>query len=132
MKHKNTAELHPEAGADAVLYTVAAKQMAFKPGAVRNTMLDITEQLLSDRIRWGDEFELTPGPDDRNCIGTAFKQLMSVGIVTRMEQHRRSQRAGQKGRTVWKYRLASESLARTFMARNGRTPHTKGQTELNL
>lgn len=121
-----------DAAAEAALYVVAALQMAFKPGAVRNTMLDVAEQLLSDRIKWGDEFELTPGPDDRNCIGTAFKQLMGIGVLTRMEQHRRSKREGQKGRLVWKYRLASEPLARCFMARNGRTPHTKGQPELPL
>lgn len=122
----------PDAETEAALYDVAARQMAFKPGPVRNTMLDVAEQLLSDRIKWGDEFELTPGPNDRNCIGTAFKQLMSIGVVSRMNLHRRSKRKGQNGRTVWKYRLASEPLARLFMSRNGRTPHTRGQPEFTL
>jgi len=120
------------ATADAALYDVAARQLAFNPGVIRNTMLDIAEQLLSDRIRWGDEFELSADGQNRNCVGTAYRLLMRAGIIGRMEQHRRSQRDGQKGRTVWKYRLASESLARTFIARNGRTPHTKGQPELEL
>lgn len=121
------------AKADGELYTVAAKQIAFKPGVVTNIMLDIVTQLVADRIKWGDEMELpTHGTPDSNCVGTAFKLVMRAGLVTRMEQHRRSIRAGQKGRLVWKYRLNSEPLARTFLGRHHRTSQTKGQPELKL
>ncbi len=117
---------------DAELYAVAAKQMAFKPGVVTNLMLDLVEQLRDDRIKWGDEFTLTASKADCNCVGTAFKQLSNIGLVHRMEQHRRSTKDGQKGRLVWKYRLANAALAATFLRVNKRSTATKGQPELAL
>lgn len=117
---------------DGALYQVAAQQLTFKPGPIRNGMLDIAEQLLADRIKWGDEFTLSALPKDRNTIGTAFRLLIHAGIISRMEQHRRSIVPSHKSRTVFKYRLVSVEKANTFMQRNGRTPHTKGQPELPL
>jgi hypothetical protein len=75
---------------------------------------------------------LSADTNNCNCIGTAFRLLIRAKVIIRVEHHRRSQRERQKGRVVWKYRLGSESLARLLIARNGRTPHTQGQPELNL
>lgn len=123
---------NPNAKADAELYDVAAKQLCFKPSAVTNTMLDVVTQLRDDRIKWGDEFELTVAPNDCNCVGTAFKLLMRAKLVFRMEQHRRSRRDGQKGRLVFKYRLGNDALAATFLRVNNRSTATKGQPEFTL
>lgn len=117
---------------DAALYDVASRHVLFKPGPIRNGMLDIAEQLLADRIKWGDEFTLSALPSDRNTIGTAFRLLIHAGIISRMEQHRRSIVPSHKSRVVWKYRLVSVEKAKTFMQRNGRTAHKVGQSELAL
>lgn len=103
------------------LADVNAKHLCFKPGPTTNAMLDIVTQMLGGK-QWGDELVLTPGPDDRNCIGSAFKILMRAGLVEQTGAHRRSAVKEQKGRVCWQYRLPSTTLARTFLRRNGRVP----------
>lgn len=112
------------------LADINAQHLCFKPGPTTNAMLDIVTQMLEGK-QWGDELVLTPGPNDRNVIGTAFKLLMRAGLVEQTGAHRRSAVKEQKGRVCWCYRLPSTALARTFLKRFNRVP-TEPQMELPL
>lgn len=108
------------------------KQLTFKPGVCQNIAVAIVRAFTEDRIAWTDEVDLSfVLADDLNCIGLAWRRLTAVGIIKPIGQFRRSTKEASQGRRIFKYRLANEGLARTFLARNGWTPNvTAGQMEL--
>jgi predicted transcriptional regulator len=107
---------------DAQLDAATISQISFKPGPVTNISVAIVKHILSDRIVWMDDIEL-PQVDaaDKNAIGLSIRRLANIGIITRMEgmnDHRRSKVKARRGGQVWKYRLANQKLAETFLKRN--------------
>lgn len=91
---------------------------------MRNVAIAIAARAIEegDRVFWADAVDLKfVGAEDRNCIGMAWRRLVNAGILKRMDLNRRSTNKASKGRIVFKYRLASEGLARTFLERNGWT-----------
>ena len=66
---------------------------------------------------------LPPLPtEDRNCVGSAWKNLARWGVIQRLEgatDHRRSTAPGRKGGVVWRYALADAKLLRAFLRANG-------------
>jgi hypothetical protein len=116
---------------DAKLGDVAIKQLLYKPSIMRNLMVTIVQSFLGNRIQWPDEIDLGEvGPQDKNCIGQAWRNLSRAGIIKQTPERRRSKNKASNGRQIYKYRLLSESAAKTFLARNGRTAHTVGQPNL--
>lgn len=113
------------------LNEVALKQLTWKPGAMRNIAIAIAQAFLGDRIQWADEVDLSNvAAKDKNCIGSAWRLLAKAGIIEPIGGFRRSIKEASRGRKVFKYRLASERLAKTFLSRNGVTGHTTGQPDL--
>ena len=116
---------------DQHLNEVALKQLTWKPGALRNVAIAVVEKVVALPFTvWPDEIDLESiALDDRNCIGSAWRLLTKAGIVKHSGDYRRSTAETSRGRTIFRYELASLSLAQTFLTRNGRTP-TKPQAEL--
>jgi hypothetical protein len=109
---------------DAALDEAFIRQVTWKPSIMRNIAIAIVARAVweQDRVFWADDIDLSfVGPDDRNCIGGAWRQLVKAGIVKRTDLNRRSTKEASRGRTVFKYRLASDAKARTFLDRNGWT-----------
>lgn len=116
---------------DQHLNEVVVRQMTWKPGPLRDVACLIAERVsVSPFTIWPDEIILTSiGSEDRNCVGSAWRLLTKAGIIKPTSDFRRSTAETSRGRKIFRYDLASQSLARTFLIRNGRTPQTK-QVEL--
>lgn len=118
---------------DASLSEIQIKQLTWKPSCCRNVAVDIVRSFLEDRIQFSDHVPLDWVADaDANVIGATWKRLVDAGILAPMGQFKRSEKEASRGRKVFKYRLASEKLAQTFLARNGVTPIGRPQPELAL
>lgn len=109
---------------DQHLDRVALAQFTFKGDKLRAVGVAVAKAFsgLQPKV-WADEVQLPElGPDDRNIVGTAWKNLARWGIIQRMEgegDHRRSTRPGRRGGIVFRYRLTNQKLLETFLARNG-------------
>ncbi len=116
---------------DQHLNEVALKQMTWKPGPLRDVACLIAEKVSVEPFTiWPDEIVLTAiNRDDRNCVGSAWRLLTKAGVIKPTADFRRSTAETSRGRKIFRYELASLSLARTFLKRNGRAPQTK-QVEL--
>ncbi len=116
---------------DTKLDDATLKQLAWKPTKHRDIALAITTHFLRDRIAWADTVDLSfVAAEDLNCIGTAWRELMRVRILEPMGMFKRSKKEDSKGRKVFKYRLASEPLARAFLRRHGINFRNPKQPEL--
>ena len=132
-----TATLNPPVTPEQVeahLSDVIIKQLTFKIGVSTNIAVCIAEHLLKDKICWADEIPFPViNAEDRNCIGGAFKRLARIQIIERMEGHyRRSKKKERRGGIIFKYRIGNESLAKTFLKRNGVSVFKRSADELNL
>lgn len=105
---------------EAHLQEVLVNQLTWKPGAARNAAVRIVKHALEcEGVLWPDEVDLdTVHADDRNCIGTAYKNLAKQGILEHGASFRRSRSEGSRGRTIFSYRLASRARAELFLRRN--------------
>lgn len=110
-----------------------ALQIAFKPNDLRAAIVSIVmAAIIRDGEFWPDDQEfLSVPPDSRNAIGNAFKVLLRANIIEKTGAWRNSQRAEQKGRIVWGWRLKSRALAETLLKSHNAAPW-KGQMELSL
>jgi hypothetical protein len=118
--------------ADAALDEAFMRQVTWKPSVMRNIAIKIAARAISegDRIFWADDIDFDfVEPGDRNCIGGAWRQLVKAGIVKRTDLNRRSTKKASRGRTVFKYRLASAARAETFLKRNGWTGNITARGE---
>ena len=105
---------------DAKLDEVAIKQLTWKPTVMRDVAHIIVSHFLKDRIAWSDDVEIAGlRHEDMNCIGSAWRLLTGAGVIAPLAQFRRSTKEASKGRKVFKYRLASQAKAETWLARNG-------------
>lgn len=113
-----------EKGIDATLDATALKLLTWKPSIMRNIAITIAARAVyeEDRVFWADDIDFGfIDKKDRNCIGMAWRMLISAGILKRTNLNRRSTKDASKGRVVFKYRLASKTRAETFLRRNGWT-----------
>lgn len=108
-----------------------AKQLCFKAPELRQAMTAIVSRLVMVEPVWPDEIDFGLPQESANAVGNAFKVLLRAGLVNKTGEYRNSTKPKANGRLVWSYRLANQSLARTFLSRNGSLPAT-GQQELGL
>ena len=120
------------------LQSKALLQFAFKGDKVRQVATAVAmafDNSPSGSV-WVDEIELPPlDVEDRNIIGLVYKNMAKWGMIERLEgadSHRRSQRNGRRGGTIFKYRLTNRSLLKTFMLRNHAVPAGDPQQEFSL
>lgn len=110
---------------DAELAQVAACQQAFKSPRLRTVACTIIKAAMANSgVIWPDDTMLIAcvrnlAGDDKNVVGTAWRWLGKIKIMTRTTERRRSQSKASKGREVTKWRIDKWNLARTFLARNG-------------
>lgn len=118
---------------DTILDEITIKQLTWKPTVARNVAVRIVQTALASDHLFPDEviFEGVPSltEADKNCIGTAWRNLVNQGILERGTSFRRSTAPNANGRTVFAYKLASVGLAKTFLERNG-VAWDAGQKEL--
>lgn len=98
--------------------------MVWTAGPMRNVAIKIVSRAVqeNDRIFWSDDVDLAfLEPSEWAVIGMAWRKLLALRIIARMNLHRKSKRPGSRGRTIFKYRLASEALAQQFLAVNAWT-----------
>ena len=69
--------------------------------------------------------------DDKNCIGTAWRLLLRVGLLSRTGDRRRSTAASSKGREIARWTCSNRRLCETFLSRN-KWVFEKDQKELAL
>jgi len=126
----------PKLDVDKHLMEKSIAQLLFKAGPCRAVAVAIAKAFLDspgDSV-WSDEVQLPElAADDKNVIGTAWKNLARLGLVQRQEgvgDHRRSTREASRGRTVWRYRIMDAASLRTFLARNGGSNGVQSQPEL--
>jgi hypothetical protein len=106
-------------------------QFAFKSEAVKRYACRVAEIAADHGAVWPDEVDVElVNEEDRNCVGGVYRWLKNAGILVHTTEFRRSKADGAKGRTIFKYLLANESLARTFLRRNQPAPAVAGQPEL--
>lgn len=123
---------------DNQLDDAARAQMLFKPGPCREVAVAIASAALAvdGPSLWLDEVKLPDlAMEDKNVIGMVVRSMAKVGLIERLEgaqDHRRSVRKGAKGRTVFKYRVCSCALLRTFLERNGAPKMPARQEEFAL
>lgn len=104
---------------------ITISAILFKPGTCRDIMLAIANAFITapGMAVWADEITLPYVPESsKNCIGLAWRCLAKRGMIMRLEgqtDHRRSQREGSKGRTIWRYQVVNLKLLKTFTERNG-------------
>jgi hypothetical protein len=112
-------------------------QMTFKPGTVRRVAVAIASAAeASQGSLWADEVPLPElGPDDKNTIGLAFRNLARWKIIERCEgatDHRRSRRAGRKGGVCWRYVVVNRGLLRAFLKANGASDRITAEKQIEL
>jgi hypothetical protein len=110
---------------DIYLAKIAALMVAFKDRVLIDYMARIVSVALAHEhgTVWPDEVSKEGIVlADRNCCSVAYRLIVSAGLVRRTDQYRRSESDDAKGRTIWKYELASRSLAETFLKRHGELP----------
>lgn len=120
---------------DAALGDVALKQLAFKSEPMRRISVAIVQCALRKRTMdeplWPDEVDLSfIAQEHRNCIGTAWRMLTRVGVLSRSEHYRRSLNKTTRGRVIFAHYLKNHALAMTFLKRNNSPIPTFGQGEL--
>lgn len=120
--------------AQRALDAATVKQLSFKPGVCRTLAIAIVEHYLTDRLAWADIVPLPPlAPEDKNCVGLTWRRLVECGIVRKTGDFKPSKSASRRGGVIWKYRLANEALARTFLERNNHSPKVvRGQYEIEF
>jgi hypothetical protein len=105
-------------------------QFAFKSDAVKRYACRVAELAADHGFFWPDEVDVElVSEEDRNCVGGVYRWLVNSGILVRTAEFRRSKAEGAKGRTIFKYGLVNEALARTFLRRNQPAPAVAGQQE---
>ena len=111
--------IHPSARLDSA--TLA--QLTWKPGTARAVAVAIVQHALNGPdVIWPDQVDYSATgmtPDDKNCVGLAFRNLQRNGIIQHGSSFRRSQAQGANSRTIFSYTLASRSRAELFLKRNG-------------
>lgn len=113
-------------------------QLTWKPGTCALVALAIAKAFLNSPTNsvWSDTVTLPQlNMEDKNCIGTTWRRLAKMGLITRMEgatDHRRSQNKSRKGGTAWRYVAQSPALLRSYVSRNEPLNQTQTQTELAL
>jgi len=116
---------------DKYLEKITALMVAFKDRALLDYMARVVAVALHHGEVWPDNVsKVGVAESDRNCIGIAFRMLMSAGIVRLTGERRRSEADDSHGREIKKYELVSASLAQTFLKRHGELPPTGQQTLL--
>ena len=119
--------------AEKALDAIEIKQLLWKPGQCRDIAIAIVVAMEKDRIKWQDEIDFRfVAPGDVNCIGMAWRKLIKLGVIKRLQANRRSIKKEAKGRTVWKYHLISPLRAKIFLEQNGRAVPEPLQPELLL
>lgn len=127
---------------DQHLKSVALSQFTFKGDKLRSVGVaiakefDHTATLGYDIKVWSDEVPL-PVLDnaDKNCIGTAWKNLTRWNIITRLEgsdDHRRSKSKSRRGGVAWRYKLVSDKLLAAFLRANHVEPEPPKHQQLPL
>mgnify|MGYP006288136807 CR=1 FL=1 len=108
---------------DQTLDAITLKQLTWKPTVARSVAVRIVQHATMCDHLFPDEVDFENIPSlteaDKNCIGTAWRNLVKQGILERGVNFRRSTAPNANGRTVFAYRLASVGLAKTFLERNG-------------
>ena len=125
---------HPMSETNGHLEHVKDCQIAFKTPVLLAYAVQVVKVAAAFGQVWPDDIDTAHiQKKDRNCIGTVFIILKNVGILTHSRDFRKSKAAGRKGSTIFKYALASQSLATAFLKRH--TPEGSfipGQQELPL
>jgi hypothetical protein len=121
------------AEARAHLERVKDLQEAFKPAAVRWYACEVVETALGNGWVWPDEVALDGlAEEDKNCVGSVYRWLVHIGLLSRSAHFRRSEAEGAKGRTIFRYDLVCHALARTFLDRQGHEQPAPRQEEMAL
>ena len=119
---QSTSLSEPEV--DAELCRVFEKHAAYKsPQCKRVACAIIKQAMRSAGSVWPDDEMLmevikTLVGDDKNCVGTAWRWLGKLRIITQTGEHRKSNSKAAKGHRIFEWHLANWQLARVFLKRN--------------
>jgi hypothetical protein len=108
-------------------------QMTWKPSQCRNVAIHIIQATMrlfeNEEGVFPDEIDFSfLSDDDKNLVGTAYKNLARQGIIIQTGNFRRSHPKDVSGnksrnrRVIFGYRIANVSLANLFLKRNGFVP----------
>lgn len=111
---------------DAQLAEVFALQAAWKDGPMRRMVcVIIREALKKDGAGiWPDEPAIADevarlSPDDKNCVGTAWRWTLKLGLLDRGKERRRSTAGSTRGREIAHWTVAKRGACEAFLRRNG-------------
>ena len=110
---------------DAELAQVFALQEAWKDAPMRTITCTIIREALKKNGSgiWPDEPAIVAAvqalsSDDKNCVGTAWRWALKIGLLERSNEHRRSTAGSTKGREIAKWHVARRSACESFLRRN--------------
>ena len=103
---------------DELLDEIALRQYAWKNTAMIRVTCAICEAALKGGVFWPDQVDTSSiATEDRNCIGSTYRNLRRLGIINLTGRFRRSQGERTHGRVVFEYQLQSRTLAETLLTR---------------
>jgi hypothetical protein len=118
---------------EAELDAKTLKQLTWKPTVTRAIAVAIVSTAVGvpGRKFWPDQVSLGfVAKEHGNCIGLAWRNLKSAGIIRHGSQFRQSDKESSGHRTIFEWELASLNRAKTFLDRNGAPAPVERQQEL--
>lgn len=111
---------------NAYLNEVAVAQLTWKPTVMRTIAVRIVRMALERRKLWPSDVELDDVVKaDKNCTGTAYRQLNRFGVIKQTGKRQQSRRDASNGTQEFEWRLKSKKRAKTFLGRNDLEPEKK-------